>query len=63
MLVSMTHIHDPRPASRYQAVTQSAFRHAIGFHGPRVAALPVVASKARVLRRVRTQLVHLALPA
>ncbi len=59
----MTLIHDPRPASRYQAVTQSVFRQAIGTQGPRVSALPVAASKARVLRRVRTQLVHLALPA
>ena len=56
----MTLFHDPRPASRYQAVTQSAFRAAMGTREPRVGAPPVIAPRTRVLRHVRTQLVHLA---
>jgi hypothetical protein len=58
----MTFLHDPRPASRYQAVTQSVFRAAMRSQEPRVGAQPVAAPRTRVLRHVRTQLVHLAFP-
>lgn len=59
-LMSIT--HDPRPASRYQAVTSSTFREAIGARESGADPQPIAAPGARVLRRVRTQLVRLALP-
>jgi hypothetical protein len=59
----MNRMHDSRPASRYEAVTPTTFRQALDAREPAVAAQPVVASGARLLRRVRTQLVYLALRA
>jgi hypothetical protein len=58
----MSLTHDPRPASRYQAVTPSAFREALGAREPGSGPQRVALPPARVLRRVRAQLVHLALP-
>jgi hypothetical protein len=57
----MTFFHDPRPASRYQAVTESAFRQTMGTREPRVGAQPVVAPRTRVLHHVRTQRMRLPL--
>lgn len=59
----MNRMHDSRPASRYQAVTPTTFQQALVAREPGIAAQPVVASGARVLNRVRAQLVHLALRA
>ncbi len=58
----MNPTHDPRPAARYQAVTSSTLDRAPDAREPATGALPVAASGARVLRRVRTQVIRLALP-
>jgi hypothetical protein len=52
---------DPRPASRYQAVTLSEYRHRLDARGT-VAEAPVpTAPRARVLRHVAVQLVRLTI--
>jgi hypothetical protein len=57
----MTPFDDPRPASRYQAVTQSVLRQTMGTGEPRVGAQPVVAPRTRVLHHVRMQRMRLPL--
>jgi len=57
----MTVNHDPRPASRYQAVTPGAYREATALVD-RTAALPRAFTPAgRVLRSVPAQVVRIEL--
>jgi len=51
---------DPRPAARYQAVTPTSFRQALGAREAGVGEVRVVPTGSRVLRQVRTQVLRLA---
>jgi hypothetical protein len=51
----MTVNHDPRPASRYQAVTPSAYREVTSSPERVAATVRMAASGARVLRTVPAQ--------
>jgi hypothetical protein len=52
---------DPRPAARYQAVTPTSFRQAMGARGAGAGEVRVAPSGSRVLRHVRTQVLRLAI--
>jgi hypothetical protein len=51
--------HDPRPASRYQAVTTTDFREATTGSGPFAGAIRASATGERVLRQVASRVVRL----
>ncbi len=51
--------HDPRPASRYQAVTPTAYRQATAEPGPFPIATRTGPSSDRVLRHVQARVVRL----
>jgi hypothetical protein len=55
----MTVNHDPRPASRYQAVTPSAYREATTSIERPAAAMRIPGAGSRVLRSVPAQVVRI----